>query len=214
MFEFFDPRADFGIRYGNLPHWYQPGATYFITFRTADSVPLELSRSWHRRRAEWLRLREIDPESPNWLSQLSASDANVREYDSAFTRDFMTYLDRGHGVCPFRDPRAAKAVSECLVHFDGVRYSLGDFIVMPNHVHLLVCLQKDITLEAQCESWKSFAARQVNRLLGRRGRLWQSESFDHLVRSPEHFLYFQRYIAENSINAGLRPGEYLHRPLS
>ena len=214
MFEFFDPHADFGIRYGNLPHWYQPGATYFITFRTADSVPLELSRSWYRRRAEWLRLRDIDPESPNWRSQLSASDANARAYDNAFTRDFMTYRDRGHGACPFRDPRAATIVAECLAHFDGDRYSLGDFIVMPNHVHLLVCLQKNVTLEAQCESWKSFAARRVNQLLARRGRLWQSESFDHLVRSPEHFRYFQRYIAENPRNASLREGEYLYRPRS
>ena len=52
-FEFFDRREDFSVRQGNLPHWYQPGATYFITFRTADSVPQALLRSWHSRRDDW-----------------------------------------------------------------------------------------------------------------------------------------------------------------
>jgi type I restriction enzyme R subunit len=45
------------------------------------------------------------------------------------------------------------------------------------------------------------------------GRLWQEESFDHLVRSPEQFEYFQRYIAENPRKASLNPGDYLHCPL-
>ena len=50
-FELFDPMADFCIREGSLPHWYQPGATYFVTFRTEDSVPQELSRKWYSERA-------------------------------------------------------------------------------------------------------------------------------------------------------------------
>ena len=59
-FEFFDRREDFSVRQGNLPHWYQPGATYFITFRTADSVAQALLRSWHSRRDDWLRRHAID----------------------------------------------------------------------------------------------------------------------------------------------------------
>jgi type I restriction enzyme R subunit len=122
----------------------------------------------------------------------------------------MAYLDRGYGACPLRQSAAAEIVASALQHFDGDRYHLGDFVVMPNHVHLLTCLIGSTELEAQCDSWKSYTAREINRLLGRRGRFWQEESFDHLVRGPDHFDYFCRYIADNPENARLESGEYLH----
>jgi type I restriction enzyme R subunit len=122
----------------------------------------------------------------------------------------MAYLDRGYGACALRDGRSANVVADALRHFDGDRYYLGDFIVMPNHVHLLVCLLGATEIEGQCHSWKKYTAGQINRLLGRSGRFWQEESFDHLVRSPEQFARLMRYIAENPKKAGLREGEYLH----
>lgn len=109
-----------------------------------------------------------------------------------------------------RDPGAAALVADALRHFDGERYALGDFVVMPNHVHLLVGLIGDTEIESQCKSWKSYSAREINLFTGRRGRLWQAESFDHLVRGPEQFERFRRYIAENPAKAGLNPGDYLH----
>jgi putative transposase len=63
---------------------------------------------------------------------------------------------------------------------------------------------------AQCESWKHFTATRINRVLGRKGRFWQQDGFDHLVRSVEQFDYLRRYVAENPSRAGLGPGEYLH----
>jgi type I restriction enzyme R subunit len=122
----------------------------------------------------------------------------------------MDYLDRGYGACALRNQPAAELVAGALRHFDGDRYHLGDFVVMPNHVHLLVCLLGATEIEAQCQSWKKYSAGQINRLLGRSGRFWQEESFDHLVRSPEHFERLERYIAENPAKAGLPEGEYLH----
>jgi putative transposase len=53
-FEFFDPKEDVRVDEGNLPHWYQPGVTYFVTFRTEDSVPKDLSKTWYARRNDWL----------------------------------------------------------------------------------------------------------------------------------------------------------------
>ena len=81
---------------------------------------------------------------------------------------------------------------------------------MPNHVHVLVCLLGERELTAQCESWKKYSAGKINALSGRRGRFWQAESFDHLVRTPEHFDYFRQYIADNPRRAKLKAGEYLH----
>jgi REP element-mobilizing transposase RayT len=210
MFELFDPRQEYVVRQGTLPHWYQPGVTYFVTFRTEDSVPQPLLRSWHLRRDDWLRQHGIDPAKANWKARLAAVPELDREYHARFTRAFMDYLDRGYGACVLRDQRAAELVAGALHHFDGDRYHLDDFIVMPNHVHLLVCLVGATEIEAQCHSWKKYSAGQINRLLGQSGRFWQEESFDHLVRSPEQFERLEQYIAENPEKAGLREGAYLH----
>ncbi len=213
-FALFDPDDGYVVRQGVLPHWYQPGVTYFITYRTADSVPQSLLRSWHRRRHDWLARHEIDARSTDWKTALRARPELEREFHATFSRPFMEYLDRGEGECPLADPELARIVAENLAYFDGDRYDLGDFIVMPNHVHLLVGLRGNTDVETQCRSWKKFSATAINRSRNRRGQFWQAESFDHLVRSPEQFAYFQRYIADNPRKAGLKPGTYLHRRLS
>jgi type I restriction enzyme R subunit len=178
-------------------------------------VPQSLVRSWHRRRDDWLARHGIDPQATDWRLRLRESPELEREYHTMFTRPFRDYLDRGHGACVLRNEVNATVVADSLRHFDGDRYHLGDFIAMPNHVHLLVCLLGTTQIEAQCTSWKKCTASEINRRLGRSGRLWQEESFDHLVRSPEQFEHFQRYIASNPERARLPAGEYLHwtRPM-
>jgi putative transposase len=214
-FELFDPKAEFGVREGNLPHWYQPGVTYFVTFRTEDSVPQELSQSWYARRRAWLRREGIDPDSSDWKSALPSRPELERAFHETFTREFMEYLDRGFGACLLRQPDLAKFVANSLMHFDTQRYHLGDFVVMPNHVHLLVGLVGSTEIERQCKSWKRFAAGQINRASGGSGRFWQEESFDHLVRSSGQFDALQLYIAENPKKANLGAGEFIHyvRPM-
>ena len=83
-----------------------------------------------------------------------------------------------------------------------------DFVVMPNHVHLLAVFHDEGRMLKQCESWKRFAAVRINRDLGRSGEFWQEDAFDHLVRGPDQFEYFRRYIAANPENAGLGEGDY------
>jgi type I restriction enzyme R subunit len=212
MFELFDPEAEVRITAGNLPHWYQPGVTYFVTFRTEDSVPREAADLWHRRRDDWLLRHGIDPTASDWKQTFRRlPDIAQDEYHSTFTREFLEYLDRGFGACVLRKPELARLVARSLCHFDGDRYHLGDFVVMPNHVHLLVCLLGSTEIESQCYSWKKYTATQINRALGQSGRFWQEESFDHLVRSPEQFAYLQRYIAANPHQAKIGDGEFLCR---
>jgi type I restriction enzyme R subunit len=209
-FELFDPRGELTIREGNLPHWYQPGVTYFVTFRTEDSVPQPLLRAWHKRRDAWLRRHGIDPHGADLKVKLRENADIEDEYHGTFTREFMDYLDRGHGACPLGNRALAQIVGDNLHHFDGSRYDLGDFVVMPNHVHVLCCLLGSTEIEHQCRSWKKFTAGRINQSLGRSGRFWQEESFDLLVRSPTQFEHLQRYIAANPIKAGLASDEYLH----
>jgi type I restriction enzyme R subunit len=210
-FELFDPNADVRITAGNLPHWFQPGVTYFITFRTDDSFPVAVARQWYRCRDDWLRKHGIDPGSVDWISKLRALPGDqLREFHTNFSREFMENLDSGHGECVLKRPELARIVAGSFHYFDGRRYHLGDFVVMPNHVHLLVCLLGTTDLEGQCYSWKKFTSTRINEVLGRQGRFWHEESFDHLVRSPEQFEYLRTYIADNPKRAGLGEGEYLY----
>jgi len=222
-FEFYDPAMDVRITAGNLPHWFQPGVTYFITFRTADSLPAEVIELWLRRRNDWLQRHGIEPNKvidtwrvpttkrPGWAAQLQDLPVEQqREFHHLFSREFMEHLDRGYGQCVLKRPDLAKIVADNLWYNDGRHYQLGDFVIMPNHVHVLACLLGETDLESQCFSWKKYTATRINRALGRRGLFWQEESFDHLVRSPEQFEGLQRYIADNPTKAGLLEGEYLH----
>ena len=96
-----------------------------------------------------------------------------------------------------------------LQHFDGDRYDLDCAVVMPNYVHLLAQFHATTTCRGQCESWLHYTAWQINKKLGRKNAFWQSEPFDHLVRTAEQFEYLQRYIAENGQKANLPEADYL-----
>lgn len=93
---------------------------------------------------------------------------------------------------------------------DAGRYFLSDYVVMPNHVHVLVAFPAEEAMLNQCESWKHYTAQRINKILRRRGRFWQQDAFDHLVRSPEEFERLRQYIADNPVASRLQPGEYLH----
>ena len=209
-FELFDPAAEFRITAGNLPHWFQPGVTYFITFRTDDSFPVDVARNWYRRRDIWLHTHGLDPRAKNWAREFrQLPSAAQREFHSTFSHEFMGHIDKGHGECPLRNSELARLVADALHHFDGQRYHLGDYVVMPNHVHVLVCLLGETDIEGLCYSWKKYSAREINKALGLSGRFWHEESFDHLVRTPKQFEALRSYIADNPKKAGLQAGEYV-----
>jgi putative transposase len=117
-------------------------------------------------------------------------------------------LDLGAGACALRRPELASIFENSLLHFDEERYLVTDSIVMPNHVHVLATFPDEIALSAQCESWKRFTAREINRSLGLQGEFWQVEQFDHLVRSEEQFWYLRKYVEDNGRKAGLTEGDY------
>jgi putative transposase len=108
-----------------------------------------------------------------------------------------------------RQTDGRELLAASLHFFDGDRYELTDFVVMPNHVHVLATFPDEGAMLRQCESWKHFMATKINRCLGRTGRFWQQDAFDHLVRSTEQFAYLRKYIAENPKKANLHPGEYV-----
>ena len=186
LFQAFDSTGSIANLSGNLPHWRQPGTTYFVTFRTADSLPQEKLVQWQAERSEWIRTH---PE-PH-------TEADRREYYQRFPERLQHWLDQGGGACVLAQPEPKQLVENALRHFDGDRYQLGEFIVMPNHVHALVTPLNAHELSAILHSWKSYTASQINKHLGETGAFWQKESFDHIVRSPASLEKFAQYIRDN-----------------
>jgi putative transposase len=186
----FDPKQDYSVIERRLPHWSQAGTITFITWRTWDSIPDKVLRQWQAERAAWLQGHGINPTEEDWAARLRQLDAKlIQEFQLMLSDRWNDHLDECHGACVLRRPELAKVVADSIRHFDGDRYQVTDFVVMPNHVHVLVAFPNDEAMLKQCESWKHFTATRINRILRRSGRFWQQDGFDHLVRSEEQFDY-------------------------
>ena len=126
-FRGFDPYNEVRTARRRLPHWRQSGATHFVTLRLADSVPQPLLRQWRHGRAIWLRLHPqpwgVDEES---------------EYETRFIGPIQEWLDAGMGAWHMRRPDVRAEVQGCLLQFDGNRYDIDAFVLMPNHVHAVI----------------------------------------------------------------------------
>ncbi len=118
-------------------------------------------------------------------------------------RRIETHLDQGHGECLLRDPRLAKVVADALHTFDGTRYRLHEWVIMPNHVHVLITPLHENSLSAIVHSWKSFTAKQINGIRGTAGRVWQEDYFDRMIRDERHWHAAVAYIRDNPVKAGL-----------
>ena len=123
--------------------------------------------------------------------------------DADFRRRIELYLDRGYGSCALRDERVAKMMQENLLHFDAVKYKLQAWVVMPNHVHLLLMPKEGHTLAEIMHSCKSYTSHEANKILHRSGRFWFPESFDRYIRNYEHFVKTVAYIENNPVKGGL-----------
>ena len=188
----FDEFANVDISRRDLPHWRQEDTTYFVTFRLADSIPATKLSALESERSAWLM---HNPEPWN--------DAQRKAYYEHFSAKLDEWLDAGSGSCVLTDERASKIVADALKHFDGKRYNLGAWVIMPNHVHAIVTPFEGRDLSEILHSWKSFTAHEINKLLKRAGPLWQHESYDHIVRNERALFRIEEYIDHNPEKAGI-----------
>ena len=194
---FFNPYAPIDIHTRHLPHWQQPGVLVFLTWRQADSLPAALLVSWQTERTAWLA-RHPRP----WDA------ATELEYRDHFTGRLDQWLDAGHGSCVLRESKNSSLVEAALRHFDGPRYVLDSFVIMPNHLHAIIRLVAGHPLPTVVKSWKSFSARQINAQNGCPGPLWQEGYWDRLVRDDAHLARCRNYLQRNPEKARLAPGTY------
>ena len=144
-----------------------------------------------------------------WLIQHPRpwSEETEHEYISMFGDRVESWLDQGHGGCALRHREVATIVEQAFRHFDGERYWLGPFVIMPNHVHLLFQPAGDHSVAKILHSWKSYTAKQINILRRSSGPFWQEDYWDRIVRSDEQWHAYRGYIERNP--KGLKEGTFV-----
>ena len=180
---------------GNLPHWHQDGKLQFVTFRLADSLPSE--------RIKDLRT-VIDGFNKNHPKPWSA-DIKQQYWKTVGPME-ERLLDNGHGSCLLRDKELRDIVRETILYNDGRDCDIIAFVIMPNHVHLLLHVNGNRTLGKIIQSIKRFSSRKINEAMKCKGKLWMTESFDRIVRSADNLKHYVLYIKENPRH--LHPTQY------
>jgi putative transposase len=147
---FYDPRVEIEKRTTILPHWEQPGPTYFVSFRLADSIPRSKLDAWKAERDAWMA---VHPQP--WTDEIE------REYHKRFSATIDRWLDLGHGECVLRDPTVARVVGDAMSFFENQRSIQYAWVIMPNHVHTLFTVLREWKLDRLLHSWKSFTANKI-----------------------------------------------------
>ena len=192
--------------HGNLPHFDQGGIFQVITYRLADSLPHACLKTL----------------------QAELEDHDNGNMDADRRKEIEELLDRGHGSCILKNKECAEIVEENWQHFNGVRYKLIAYVIMPNHVHVLINAYPGFELGKIITSWKGYSARCINQFIanaGSTGRLtgfnnkiqiagqatgtpgvWQRGYWDRYVRDEKHFYQAIEYIKKNFNNGGVLLG--------
>jgi len=192
---FYNKSRPISISKRNLPHWQQEGVFYFVTFRTYDSIPASVKSELKKAQVKWLEKYSNLGNGEVDLSSLSEDITN--EYYYLFSKRLMELMDSGYGRLPFCTFELSKILANSLKYFDDVKYNLDEWVVMPNHAHILLRLKADQNLSSVLHSVKSFTANKINRELGTEGHFWAKESFDYIVRSDNQLDKFRSYIRSN-----------------
>lgn len=190
--------------YGNIPHYDIEGAYQTITYRLGDSLPVEVLKGFGEAGGTG--------GSPVY-SPLHIKTPAEEAVEDQRRRRVEKYLDAGHGACVLQRPEIAKIVIDNWHFFDSQRYDLIAYVVMPNHVHVLIKTYKEWMLRDVVHGWKSFTGKEIKKELLKTGEppvppslaqsVWQSDYWDRFIRNEQHFYNTVQYIHNNPVKAGL-----------
>lgn len=183
----------------DLPHIQPPGATLFITFRLAGSLPKEIVQSISD---EYAMLTHIISKEG-----IDKADAVKKRLKLIFKYD--KYLHKSNlGPHFLKHPKIAKIVCDSIHFHEGSMFELFAYCVMSNHVHIVLKpnhIKDDeyVLMSKILHSIKSYTASEANKILGRKGQFWKNESFDHYIRSDQSFNRIIKYVMDNPVEANL-----------
>jgi len=189
----------------NLPHWQPIGAAFFITYRLAGTLPGIVIAKLKK---EYENLRAL-PKKPGY----SDNEWSV-VIDKKMFALWDKYLDEDRNMKWLSKPQISDIIRESIYYFAGKRYSLWAYVIMPNHVHILIQVDEawDKNKKAEYEkgalsailhSLRSYTAKEANKVLGRTGKFWQSEAYDYWARNNDELQRIIYYIENNPVKAGL-----------
>ena len=183
--QFLDKKENVAIWGRKIPHWFQEYKTMFITFRLADSLPDEAIES--------LRVDHLF-----YKNDFIVSDyRNKEQYRIALMRKIEQWLSNGHGKCILKHENVRKYVVEALNYYDGTEYIIHAFVVMPNHIHLLLSPLGKLPINTIIGQVKSYSGHKIKKLLNCKDNIWQSNMFDRIVRNGDDFEKIMKYIEDN-----------------
>jgi putative transposase len=193
-----------------LPHWHPQGQMFFVTFSLANSLPAEVIRDLRMRRQQ---------ETKDINARYSGAQRETELYklSKKYFGHFDEWLDRCVEQSPrwLGDEKVANVLAEEIHKLDGERYSLVTYCIMSNHCHLLVDTAEHVfkpehegrtapyPLTDTLKLLKGRTARFCNEVLGRSGKFWHHESYDHVVRDQKEYERIVWYIINNPVKAGL-----------
>jgi REP element-mobilizing transposase RayT len=183
----------------HLPHWQPPGATLFVTFRLAGSLPIEAIKILQEEQGETQASTTYGNEHQN--QGFLEEKRSFRKWDLA--------LDSSNtGLQWLKQPAIAEILVEALHYRHMQFFDLFAYCIMPNHVHVVfkplkMAENEYYVLNRIMQSMKRHTARQANRALGRKGKFWQAESYDHVIRDGQELNRIINYVISNPVKAGL-----------
>jgi REP element-mobilizing transposase RayT/type I restriction-modification system DNA methylase subunit len=180
---------------GYLPHWEKEEGIYHVTFRLADSLPKQVLEGYVQERENIIQRAQ--------QFQRTLTETEAQRIQELYTDRIEEYLDSGAGQCYLQQPAIADLVASGLAHFDGKRYQLYAWCIMPNHVHVVFKSLAGCELSKILHSWKSYTAKEANKILHRQGVFWQREYYDHLIQDEEEYYHTVLYVLENPVKANL-----------
>ena len=177
------------VTHSNLPHWSKEATLLFVTFRLLDSLPPDVEKNI---------IEEYDAWKKAQPAKLSEEELQIL-YRFAWHRNLNRSLDeKPYGSCLLAQPPIRSIVEEEIRRYDGQHYDLSAFVIMPNHVHLLLQPLAGYTLSSIMSSVKRISSYRIHKLLSTAGNhLWRKESFDCLVRSAQQHRRIREYIQDN-----------------
>jgi putative DNA methylase len=171
-----DPTKGWHSR-GYLPHFDRTTVIQSITYRLADSVPSHVAKRM--------------------------ADELVPDSEPSYRTRIERYLDAGHGSCLLRRPDIASLIIHHWFARDTQDYRLLAWIVMPNHVHVLIEPMSGHSLSDIVGAWKSITSRRIKKLTGMKEAVWQADYWDRYIRDEAHYHNAVSYVHHNPVVARL-----------
>jgi|GEM_PF-5256712 len=169
-----------------LPCFQQKRKFYNICFRLADSQPEHILNNMERIIAKW---RSEHP---------GETYPEIKRQREEF-RQMEYWLHQGHGSCILQDSTIQRIITRVILSHDEIECQVGTFVIMGNHIHLVVKMQGENDMRDFLQKIKHESNDAIKAYLGIQSDdpIWMRGAFTRIIRSPRELTKTLRYIKNN-----------------